>query len=217
MSISRTLTVAEQQSILKSAKCAVWRNVKLLSLMPGFNNFFCKEDVEDIVGETVYRACRSFDRYNSNTAKITTWVSHIAFNCVNDARDSKMKRLNISRRLYSWKDDDTDGFDPMEAAERIVAKSPENHEKFIECSPEALACRNEFEDKVNREVGKLSEKNQRFVQYIIDGHKPKEMAELEGCSANAASKRVFDIRATLRPGLCEIARAYDINGVNFGR
>ena len=64
-------------------------------------------------------------------------------------------------------------------------------------------------------VGKLSDKNQKFFSMLVEEElTPKEMAEREGCTANAASKRIWDIRQALKAAIAETAREF---GLFFGK
>ena len=112
-----------------------------------------------------------------------------------------------------------------EEAKRIVndaIKSAEQKRKetIIEAKDEAFRLkseadkeinRKEFEYSVRKEVSKLSEKNQRFERMLEEGDAPRDMALAEGCSADAAAKRVWVIRQTLREPLSEIADEFGIS------
>ena len=57
---------------------------------------------------------------------------------------------------------------------------------------------------------KLSDKNQRFLTMLEEGYEPRDMAEREGCTPNAAAKRIHDIRKALKAAIAEIAREFDV-------
>ena len=216
MSTSRTLSAAEQRAIISASNIAVRRIVKWLVGKAGLSEgFFREEELEDISGETLAHACRSLDTYDSEQSKLTTWVSRIALNCVKDALNYKMKRLDISYSYYSENSDDGDEFDSTEVADEHTAFYPELYSKMNEYNPETVVCRREFEEEVYGHVGRLSEKSQRYTHLLVEGYTPKEMASLEGSNANAAAKRVFDIRKALKAGLAELAREFEVYGINL--
>ncbi len=48
----------------------------------------------------------------------------------------------------------------------------------------------------------MSERDRKFAQWLLDGFTVQEMAAMDGCSPNAASKRIWEIRrAYRRPGV----------------
>ena len=93
---SRPLSAVEQHNLIASANAAVVRFVNLFSDKLGNKRFFSREDIEDMAGDTIMKACRSIDRYDPEKAKMSTWVGRIAVNTVKDAINYKMKRLPIS-------------------------------------------------------------------------------------------------------------------------
>ena len=216
MSTSRTLSAAEQRSIISASNIAVRCIVNFFIQKTGLQkDFFCEEELEDISGETLCHACRSLDTYDKEQSKLTTWVSRIAMNCVKDAIDYKMKRLDINHSLYSENRDNGDEFDSTEVADEHTDIYPELYSKMNEYNPETVVCRREFEEEVYGQVGRLSEKSQRYTKLLVEGYTPKEMAEMEGSNANAAAKRVFDIRKALRAGLAELAHEFEVYGINL--
>ena len=100
MSFSRSLSAAEQHTLISTANAAVVRIVSLFTAKLGNKHFFSREDIEDIAGDVIMKAWRSMDGYDPERAKMSTWVGRIAVNCVKDAVDYKMKRLPISGAMY---------------------------------------------------------------------------------------------------------------------
>jgi len=69
----------------------------------------------------------------------------------------------------------------------------------------------EFESSIRKQTGKLSEKNQRFELLLEEGYAPKDMAAVENCTPDAAGKRIWVIRQTLREPVQEIAEEFGIS------
>ena len=116
-----------------------------------------------------------------------------------------MKRLGISLSSYSENSDNGDELNYTEVTDKHAGFCPELYSRMCEYNPETLICRKEVKDEIYRQIDMLSEKNQRFARLLLDECQPKTMAKLEGCTANAAAKRIFDIRKVLKAGLSEFA------------
>jgi RNA polymerase sigma factor (sigma-70 family) len=217
MSLSRFLSAAEQRAIISTANVAVSVHANSITAKLPNKYFFTKEDIEDLAGEVIYRACRSFDRFDSKKSSLKTWVSRIALNCVKDALDYRMKRIGLSEPMFSEssKDDDDDEYNKVETSEFKKGFDTSVWDLVSEYSADKDINRKEFEEEVMGKVGKLSDKNQKFFSMLVEEElTPKEMAEREGCTANAASKRIWDIRQALKAAIAETAREF---GLFFGK
>ena len=206
MSVS-TLSPAVQHSIINAANISVSRYAKAFCDKIGNKHFFSPEDLEDIAGTTVYKACRSFETYTSEKGKISTWISQIAFNALKDAIDYKMKRLAISCPMFTESQDTRDEYSEDEFFEE---SNPDEKAVYYEYSADVEVNRKDFELRVNHEISKLSAKNQKYASLLIDGYTPKEMAAIEGCTANAAAKRIWSIRQTLKETLLQVSIEFDV-------
>ena len=208
---SRSISAEQQNTIISNANIAVARFAKSYADKLGLKRFFTKEDLEDIAGNTIYKACRSFDCFDPSKAKLSTWVSRIAINCVISAVEYKAKRLPISNALYDENSENGDEFSADEFCDSRKGFNPEVWGLLSEYEADKEINRKEFEYSVRKEVSKLSEKNQRFERMLEEGDAPRDMALAEGCSADAAAKRVWVIRQTLREPLSEIADEFGIS------
>ena len=217
MSLSRSLSAAEQRAIISTANVAVSVHTNSITAKLPNKHFFTKEDIEDLVGEVIYRACRSFDRFDSGKSSLKTWVSRIALNCVKDALDYRMKRIGLSEPMFSEssKDDDDDEYNKVETSDFKKGFNTSVWDLVSEYSADKDINGKEFEEEVMGKVGKLSDKNQKFFSMLVEEElTPKEMAEREGCTANAASKRIWDIRHALKTTIAETGRDF---GLFFGK
>lgn len=216
MGLSRTISAAEQRTIISSANIAVSVHTNSITAKLPNKYFFTKEDIEDIAGEVIFRACRSYDRFDSEKSSLKTWVSRIALNCVKDTLDYRMKRIGLSEPMYSEsaKEDD-DEYNKVETSDSKKGFDTSVWDLVSEYSADKEINQKEFEEEVMGKVGKLSDKNQKFFSMLVDEElTPKEMAEREGCTANAASKRIWDIRQALKAATVGNAREF---GLFFGK
>ena len=188
------ITPSEQKNILSSAKTSVEFCVSNYADKTGLKHVFTKEDIEDIVCDTVYKACRSFASFDENKAKLSTWVNRIAVNCVRDAIDYKMKRRNISCELIEENSESGEEF----GLDEVCLNSQENHfEGWARVSGETAdreLLRKDFEAYVSDSLSGMSERDRKFLEWMKFGYTAKEMAAMDGCSTNAASKRMWAIR-----------------------
>lgn len=211
MSLSRSLSAAEQRAIISTANVAVSVHANSITAKLPNKYFFTKEDIEDLAGEVIYRACRSFDRFDSEKSSLKTWVSRIALNCVKDALDYRMKRMGLSEPMFSESSKDDDEYNKVETSEFKKGFDTSVWDLVSEYSADKDISQKEFEETVMGEVGKLSDKNQKFFSMLVDEElTPKEMAERESCTANAAAKRIWDIRHALKTSIAETAREFGL-------
>ena len=208
---SRFMSAEQQGSIINNAKIAVTRFAKSYTGRHGLKHFFTKEDLEDIAGNAIYKACRSFECFDPSKAKLSTWVSRIALNCAISAAEYKAKRIPISNELYAENSESGDEFSVDEFCDSRKGFNPEVWDLLSEFEADKEINRKEFEYSVRKEVSKLSEKNQRFEYMLEAGDSPKDMVLSEGCSANAAAKRVWVIRQALQKPLSKIADEFGIS------
>ena len=215
MSLSRALSAAEQRTIISSANIAVSVHTNSITAKLPNKYFFTKEDFEDLAGEVIYRACRSYGRFDPEKSSLKTWVSRIALNCVKDALDYRMKRFGLSEPMYSENSKDDDEYNKVETSDSKKGFDTSVWYLVSEYSADKDINQKEFEEEVMGKVGKLSDKNQKFFSMLVEEElTPKEMAEREGCTANAASKRIWDIRQALKAAIAGTAREF---GLFFGK
>ena len=205
------ISAAQQQSIIDNANFAAARFAKSYTDKLGLRNLFTREDIEDIAGTTICKACRSFGGFNPAKAKLSTWVSKIAANCVIDAVDYKITRRPISGELFVENRESGDEFEADEFCDVRKGFNPEVRDLLSEYDADREVNRKEFESLVRAEISKLSDKNQRFERMLEEGDTPKTMALVEGCTADAAAKRVWVIRQTLKEPVSGIADEFGIS------
>jgi RNA polymerase sigma factor (sigma-70 family) len=208
--VTPTITRAQQHIIIDNANIAVARIAKCYTAKRGLINLFTKEDIEDIACNTICKAWRSFASFNPDKAQLSTWVSRIAVNCVIDAVDYKIKHLPISGELFEKDPKSGEETGEEEYCDKRKGFNPEVRDMLSEYDAEKELSQKEFETCVKEECSKLSEKNQRFERWLEEGYTPKEMAAMEGCTADAAAKRLWFIRKTLKKSIGEVAKEFGI-------
>ena len=189
-----TLTLSEQKNILSSAKTSVEFCVSNYADKTGLKHVFTTEDIEDIVCDTVYKACRSFASFDENKAKLSTWVNRIAVNCVRDAIDYRMKRRNISCELIEENSESGEEFGLNEVYCESLEEHFEGWARVSEDAADKELLRKDFEAYVSSSLSGMSERDRKFLEWMKLGYTAKEMAAMDGCSTNAASKRMWSIR-----------------------
>ena len=143
------------------------------------------EELEDLFQDSILKAlkyCRAFD---SSKSKAKTWANRIAFNAQRDAYREHNKQ--IAKFVHPTALNNQEGF-------RI---------SFFDRVADGYAADREVEgnEAVNRimnAIDSLSENYRFIISLQMEGMKPKKMAEIIGCSANAASTLLFRARKALK-------------------
>ena len=194
-----TISIDEQKAMLRNAKAAV-----SVFSAEKFSGFFSKEDLEDIVGDTMLKASRSIESYNPKFA-LSTWVSKIAVHCVLDAARAKGNRGPISEPMIEI---DENGDECNVIA--IYGNSGREYE----------ADRNVDYDDFERSVRTVTDSvegktNRLFLEMIEDGLSPKEMAAKTGCTADAAAIRKCKILKGIKEPIRRIALEFDVHNTKL--
>lgn len=192
------LSISEQHNLIATANAAVVRFACLFADKLGKKHFFSREDIEDIVGNTILKAGRYMDKYDPAKGAFSTWVSRIAANCVKDAVDYKLKRLPISESMYVKRKKDDEGY----GADEYNIDSDEL-DTMCENSADGRVLQSELKKCIAEEVASMSDKRSRIARMMSMGYSATEIAEAEGCSCNAVYKCVWDIRDALKKALSE--------------
>ncbi len=199
-----TISPSEGRTIMESAEISVSISVRKYIGKTDLKHFFTNEDIQDMIQETSYRASRSFASYDKRKGNLPAWVYRIARNVFNDALDHKMKRRDISCEL--------------------IVENPESGEEYsldeVRCTPNGGCCEgwmslsddsadkellyNEFEARLSDLGSGKNERNKKFLKWLEEGYDVSEMSDMDGCSPNAASKRLWGIRNAIRENGAEL-------------
>ena len=215
MGFSHSLSAAEQQSILSTARFAVVRFTNSFTDRIGNRYFFTKEDIDDMVQDVAMKVWRALDRYDPSRAKLSTWVGCIAVNCVKDAVDYRMKRLGISESLFTRNAGDDKDIDATEVYDGCCGFIPEVWSLTSGYGADKEVERKESELDVWRKAHLLGEKNERVVRLLAGGFTPKEIAAVEGWTYNATATRICRIRRALKEALADVDSAFGFHYPNL--
>ena len=144
------------------------------------------DELEDLFQDSILKAlkyCRSFD---PTKAQVKTWAGRIAFNAQRDAYREHNKHLARFVR--------PDAID-KEADEPVGS--------FFDKVPGGFSADREVEgseamDRIMNAIGSLNENYQFIISLQLEGMKPKKMAELIGCTADAAATLLCRARKALK-------------------
>ena len=137
-----------------------------------------ESDRKEIVAEAVAKAWRRRETYKPARASFQTWVGRIARNTL----------LDFIRRTRPVEDADVQSDDG-----RAVK------------APDTLMMEDEGVETILRAIGGLPDSYQQVITLLSEGKEPREIAEILGCSRNAATIRCCRARRALREKLDEEA------------
>ncbi|MGM9749941.1 MAG: RNA polymerase sigma factor [Candidatus Cryptobacteroides sp.] len=192
--MTTTLSRTQQNDIINLANSAVRSRVA-----KKYKGIFSTMDIEDMVGDTIYKACRSIGSFDASKGKLITWVNKIAVNAVIDAVDYKVKRLPISNAMFIENEEGEE----LDYAETYGHEAYEN-----ETDRDLLA--EEFESEVRKVTGALSEQKRKTLDMVERGMTPIEMAAEEGCTPTAAATRKCRVLKEIEAPVKRIAEQFDI-------
>lgn len=143
------------------------------------------EELEDLFQDSILKALKYCKRFDPTKAQAKTWASRIAFNAQRDAFREHNKHLarfvhpealdKDGEPVGSFFDEVSDGY----SADREVEG-------------------NEAVERIMNAIGSLNENYQFIISLQMEGMKPKKMAELIGCTADAAATLLCRARKALK-------------------
>lgn len=133
-----------------------------------------ESDRKEIVAETVAKAWSHREAFNPSLASFRTWVGRIARNTL----------LDFIRKAKPVGDAST------QAGEGQTAKAPD-----------VLIMEDEGLEALLAAVNALPQSYQEVITLLSEGKGPKEIADILGCSANAATIKCHRARKALRKKL----------------
>lgn len=130
-------------------------------------------DRKEIIAQAVAKAWMHRDSFDPAKASFQTWVGRIARNCLLDF----FRRNKVGENLQP-------------AVEADLAKSPD-----------VLMMEDEGLDDIMAAVNDLPEGYRSIITLLSEGNRPKDIAEILGCTPNAATIRCCRARKALREKL----------------
>lgn len=147
------------------------------------------EDLEDIFQESILKALMYSNSFNPDKAKVQTWASRIAKNSQIDAYKRKVKRECTFVPLESSNTDD----DKYIAAEIESAAGGYWADHDLEVS--------ENYHRIENAINSLKESYRFIISLQLEKMKPKDMAKIIGCTADAASTLLYRAHKALKKAL----------------
>lgn len=142
-----------------------------------------EQDAEEVVQETLLRAYRRLDRFESR-ANFGTWLYRIGVNC---SLDLMRKRKPESTRRQHATEDESESNDPLAVA---VSAAP---------GPDRLMLSGEVREKVREAMAELSPvERTAFVMRHFEGNSIEEIGQTLGLGAGATKNSVFRAVQKLR-------------------
>ena len=133
-----------------------------------------ESDRKEIVAEAVAKAWSRRETYNPAKASFQTWVGRIARNTL----------LDVIRRAKPQEDADVQSDDGR-----------------MSKAPDTLMMEDEGLEIILKAIDSLPESYQQIITLLSEGKGPQDIAEILGCSPNAATIRCCRARRALRKKL----------------
>ena len=145
------------------------------------------DELEDLFQDSILKALKYCKRFDPTKAQAKTWASRIAFNAQRDAFREHNKHL--ARFVRPWGDRSED--------EEL------DYSSFFDNLPGGYSADRGVEgseamDRIENAISSLNENYQFIISLQLEGLKPKKMAELIGCTADAASTLLCRARKALK-------------------
>ena len=146
----------------------------------------CAEELEDLFQDSILKALKYSGAFDSSKAQAKTWAGRIAFNAQRDAFREHNKHVArfVHPEVFGKEDEELDS--------SFFDKVPGGYGANREVEG------NEAMNRIMNAISSLNENYQFIISLQLEGMKPKKMAELIGCTADAASTLLFRARKALK-------------------
>jgi len=219
-STAATFTAANGETVsYQEVFESIRKNIEVYAKAGG--RYLSAEDVEDLIQDTILKAIRSHGTFDPSKAKVSTWTGAIAFNAEKDAlqryrsrnylpagqlsEEEREEEKERALRLGRTQEADTKRTEPLFRIDR------ESHEEYLNPSCANLsrggdsadreAESNEGMERIQRAIRSLNENYQFIISLHLQGMRPKDMAQLIGCTADAAATLLCRARKSLKTAL----------------
>ena len=147
------------------------------------------EDLEDLFQDSILKALKYCSTFDPSKAQVKTWTDRIAKNAQKDAFKKVIRHHVMFEPLESR---DENGVDDTDACITLAASG---------CWTDDEVESSEAMERIQRAIDSLPE-NQRFILSLhLEGMRPRHMAELIGCTADAAATLLCRARKALKRAL----------------
>lgn len=187
-----TFTAANGQTFpLKKVFDAVRKSIEVYGKKGG--QILSSEDLEDLFQDTILKVLKYSGSFDPERASLSTWVGQIVASCKTDAYKRAMKQAVTYRRYESLQEcPDEDGGE----AEWLVDPKVSSV-RSMELAPNRAIETKEAEEEIWAALGSLKENYQHILDLSSRGLKPQGMAEVLGCTPDAAATLLHRARKAL--------------------
>lgn len=143
------------------------------------------EELEDLFQDSILKALKYCGAFDSSKSQAKTWASRIAFNAQRDAYREHNKQ--IAKFVHP---------DTLSDEEELNVSFFDRVAGGYSADREVEG--NEAVERIMNAIGSLNENYQFIISLQLEGMKPKKMAELIGCTADAAATLLCRARKALK-------------------
>ncbi len=143
------------------------------------------EELEDLFQDSILKALKYCGAFDSSKSQAKTWASRIAFNAQRDAYREHNKQ--IAKFVHP---------DTLSDEEELNVSFFDRVASGYSADREVEG--NEAVERIMNAIGSLNENYQFIISLQLEGMKPKKMAELIGCTADAAATLLCRARKALK-------------------
>ena len=143
------------------------------------------EELEDLFQDSILKALKYCGAFDSRKSQAKTWASRIAFNAQRDAYREHNKQ--IAKFVHP---------DTLSDEEELNVPFFDRVAGGYSADREVEG--NEAVERIMNAIGSLNENYQFIISLQLEGMKPKKMAELIGCTADAAATLLCRARKALK-------------------
>lgn len=143
------------------------------------------EELEDLFQDSILKALKYCEAFDSSKSQAKTWASRIAFNAQRDAYREHNKQ--IAKFVHP---------DTLSDEEELNVSFFDRVAGGYSADREVEG--NEAVERIMNAIGSLNENYQFIISLQLEGMKPKKMAELIGCTADAAATLLCRARKALK-------------------
>lgn len=143
------------------------------------------EELEDLFQDSILKALKYCGAFDSSKSQAKTWASRIAFNAQRDAYREHNKQ--IAKFVHP---------DTLSDEEELNVSFFDRVAGGYSADREVEG--NEAVERIMNAIGSLNENYQFIISLQLEGMKPKKMAALIGCTADAAATLLCRARKALK-------------------
>ena len=134
-------------------------------------------DKEDIFQTAAYKASMYSNKYDSTKSSPSTWGGHIGWRCACDFLAKKIGKKSISFSEMEWKDEEGE----------IRHNTKVEKYRCNDYTADGSLEYGEIMRRLEEAKASLNDRSRKILEMSEDGLKPKQIAEILGCTPGAVS------------------------------